>query len=414
LRLAIDRQATVWVFMSFHAEYVAELRSLLRNAEPAGLHVGLDALTYSQAPPELLPELLVLALFHPAQEIRQQAGQIVQTSSTLVNTANSLTTTRTEVQPEDVRTLLLQALAYPGIDPVRVYEASLPYISEVWEKIPLSALLERSQSLFLRRCRDLAQQHHALDLSHCHLRMLPEQLLSLPGLQRLSLNDNPGFEIRQVLVQAAQIPTLKELSLRQNKLTVLPAEIQLLSELVSLDLSYNALPGLPVELHRLRHLRRIQLYSNPLYNFTYFERFFENTHHLPYTNYHLFQAMYHDLNYSIVHIRSYNIICLFIEHFGIQRLIYRLLQSQNLEQIKKFCGQKFLLKIVADDMLSLKNGKGDLSQREFEALAVHLHILYLDEAARCLVAEVGEQRSGEVIAALLESKNRVLFTCHYV
>jgi hypothetical protein len=65
-------------------------------------------------------------------------------------------------------------------------------------------------------------------------------------------------------------------------------------------------------------------------------------------------------------------------------------------------------------MLSLKNSKGELSQHEFEALAVHLHILYLDEAARCLVAEVGEQRSGEVIAALLESKNRVLFTCHYV
>ncbi len=409
--------------MSFHAEYVAELRALLRNTGPVGLRVGLDALSYSQAPPELLPELLVLALFHPAPEIRQQAGQILQTSTaselqhvicTLVNAANSRTTTRTEGQPEDVRTLLLQLLACPGIDPVQVYETSLPYIFEVWEKIPLSALLERSQPLFLRRCRDLVQQHHVLDLSHCHLRTLPEQLLTFPDLQRLSLNDNPDLDIRHALTKAAQIPTLKELSLRQNKLTVLPTEIQLLSELVSLDLSYNALPDLPVELHRLRHLRRIQLYSNPLYNFAYFERFFENTHHLPYTNYHLFRAMYHDLNYSIVHIRSYNIVCLFIEHFGIQRLIYRLLQAQNLEQVRKFCGQKFLLKIVADDMLSLKNGKGELSQHEFEALAAHLHILYIDEAARCLVVEVEEQRSGEVIAALLEGKNRVLFTCHYV
>lgn len=409
--------------MSFYAEYVVELRDLLRNAGPAGLRVGLDALSYSQAPPELLPELLVFALFHPASEIRQQASQIAQISATgelqqgictLVDATNSLTAIRSEVHSDDMRALLLQLLACPGIDSVQVYEASLPYIPEAWEKIPLSTLLERSQPLFLRRCRDLAQQHHALDLSHCHLRTLPEQPLALPGLQKLSLNDNPDLDIRHALTQAAQIPTLKELSLRQNGLTVLPAEIQSLSELVSLDLSYNALSDLPVELHRLRHLRRIQLYSNPLYNFAYFERFFENTHRLPYTNYHLFRAMYHDLNYSIVHIRSYNIICLFIEHFGIQRLIYRLLQSQNLEQIKKFCGQKFLLKIVADDMLSLKNGKGDLSQREFEALAVHLHILYIDEAAHCLVVEVGEQRSGEVIAALLEGKNRVLFTCHYV
>ena len=429
--------------MSFQAEYIAELTSLLRDPELARLRVGLDALTYSPAllrdpelarlrvgldaltyspaPSELLPEILTLALFHPTPEIRQQAGQVLQTSisgelhHTIVHAASPSATARAEAgQEDDVHRLLTSLLACAQIDSMRLYETSLPYIPEAWDKISLSTLLESSQPLFVRRCRDLVRHRHALDLSHCRFRGLPGQVTAIPGLQSVHLNDNPDLDIRQVLQQAAQIPTLRELSLRQTGLSVLPPEIQGLSELVALDLSYNALCDLPGELHRLRRLRRIQLYSNPLYNFAYFERFFENTHHLPYANYRLFQAMYHDLNFSIVHIRSYKIVCLFIEHFGIQRLIYRLLQVKNFERVKKLSGQKFLLKIVADDMLSLKDGKGELSQSEFEELAVHLHILYLDEAAQCLVAEVGEQRSGEVVAALLEGRNRVFFTCHYV
>ena len=178
--------------MSFQAEYIVELTSLLRDPDPARLRLGLDALTYSPAPSELLPEILTLALFHPTPEIRQQAGQVLQTSISdelyhiFVHAAPPLATTCAETSQEDAaHTLLTSLLACPQIEVVRLYEASLPYIPDAWEKMPLSTLLKRSQPLFMRRCRDLVQQRRALDLSHCHLRELPEQISAIPDLQKL-------------------------------------------------------------------------------------------------------------------------------------------------------------------------------------------------------------------------------------
>jgi GTPase SAR1 family protein len=83
----------------------------------------------------------------------------------------------------------------------------------------------------------------------------------LPELKKLSISDNPLAEIPAELWQKTD---WEELDLGGLKLVSLPPEIGELKSLTWLELSGNHLTSLPLEMTTLQNLERINLWGNPL------------------------------------------------------------------------------------------------------------------------------------------------------
>ncbi|XP_020717819.1 leucine-rich repeat-containing protein 40 isoform X2 [Ceratitis capitata] len=123
-----------------------------------------------------------------------------------------------------------------------------------------------------------------LDLNHNDLISLPEDMGSLRKLSCLYLQHNditqlPSFEGCQCLQElyvannligklpenfCSNLPHLKILDLRDNKITKIPDEISLLKNLIRLDLTNNSIGNLPLSLAALAHLVSLQIGGNPI------------------------------------------------------------------------------------------------------------------------------------------------------
>ncbi|XP_039948398.1 leucine-rich repeat-containing protein 40 isoform X3 [Bactrocera tryoni] len=123
-----------------------------------------------------------------------------------------------------------------------------------------------------------------LDLNHNDLIALPEDMGSLRKLLCLYLQHNditqlPTFEGCQNLQElyvannlvgklpesfCSNLPHLKILDLRDNKITKIPDEISLLKNLIRLDLTNNSISNLPLSLGSLAHLVSLQIDGNPI------------------------------------------------------------------------------------------------------------------------------------------------------
>ncbi|XP_014089988.2 leucine-rich repeat-containing protein 40 isoform X5 [Bactrocera oleae] len=144
-------------------------------------------------------------------------------------------------------------------------------------------------------------------LSHNHIKELPSDLVNMRSLQKLDLNNNdlialpedmgslrkllclylqhnditqlPTFEGCQNLQDlyvannlvaklpesfCSNLPHLKILDLRDNKITKIPDEISLLKNLIRLDLTNNSINSLPLSLGSLAHLVSLQIDGNPI------------------------------------------------------------------------------------------------------------------------------------------------------
>jgi Leucine-rich repeat (LRR) protein len=82
------------------------------------------------------------------------------------------------------------------------------------------------------------QRLQSLDLSHCSLAALPEQLLALTALTRIDLGQNWRLDGNwQHLLTLTQ---LQDLSLKQCNLTDVPQQVSELTALARLDLLQTA------------------------------------------------------------------------------------------------------------------------------------------------------------------------------
>jgi len=107
------------------------------------------------------------------------------------------------------------------------------------------------------------------ELSHLEMLYLRHnQLTRLPclkhciNIKELQLGNNRVEEIS--LQDIENIPNVKILDLRENKLKSLPEEITALQQLERLDLSSNDLSTLPFTLGLLPHLKTLQVEGNPM------------------------------------------------------------------------------------------------------------------------------------------------------
>ncbi|KAH8251819.1 hypothetical protein KR038_008993 [Drosophila bunnanda] len=123
-----------------------------------------------------------------------------------------------------------------------------------------------------------------LDLMQNDLTCLPEDMGLLRKLECLYLQHNdilelPNFEGNEALSElhasnnfimtvpkamCSNLPHLKILDLRDNKITELPDELCLLRNLNRLDVSNNSISMLPVTLSSLAHLISLQVDGNPI------------------------------------------------------------------------------------------------------------------------------------------------------
>jgi len=102
-----------------------------------------------------------------------------------------------------------------------------------------------------------------LDLSNLGLLTIPAEIEKLTQyLKGLSLSNNPQMNFSEEIKKLATLENLIELSLSNNSLETLPAEIGLLNNLTRLDLSINNLKTLPTEIESLQNLTRLDIWDN--------------------------------------------------------------------------------------------------------------------------------------------------------
>lgn len=82
------------------------------------------------------------------------------------------------------------------------------------------------------------------------------------ALEKLNLTRNPKIDFAELFIKLSKIKTLKYLDLSDNKLTVLPKEIGLLTSLEYLVIGQNAISALPEEFFNLTNLKVINVYGN--------------------------------------------------------------------------------------------------------------------------------------------------------
>lgn len=96
-----------------------------------------------------------------------------------------------------------------------------------------------------------------------NLQQLPINFLKLPSLKEINLARNPTLNVDTVLAQLVRY-TMKDISLRECAIKILPATIGNFKELIWLDLEDNQLTELPAEILRLQELIHLLVEHNKL------------------------------------------------------------------------------------------------------------------------------------------------------
>ena len=85
---------------------------------------------------------------------------------------------------------------------------------------------------------------------------------ALKKLQIIDLGGNPMLDLKEVCLLLSKLPNLKSVSLTFNRISNLPPEIGLLTQIEELDLGNNLLKSVPKELAGMKNLKRIVLTNN--------------------------------------------------------------------------------------------------------------------------------------------------------
>lgn len=117
--------------------------------------------------------------------------------------------------------------------------------SEVLEKI---AAAKKMKSQFL-------------DLSHCNLKEIPEEIFELKELKHLVLNYN---ELKNLPSEIGNLEKLERLSLVGNEIILLPPNITKLQKLKSLNLARNQINFLPPNIGEVQKLEELILAENQI------------------------------------------------------------------------------------------------------------------------------------------------------
>lgn len=105
---------------------------------------------------------------------------------------------------------------------------------------------------------------HRLEFFYCHHNDITElpMLEGCDALQELHISNNFIKEMPADFCN--NLPNLKVLDLRDNKIEKLPEEIAMIQSLMRLDLSNNSISSVPTSLATLAHLVSLQLEGNPI------------------------------------------------------------------------------------------------------------------------------------------------------
>ncbi|XP_053884024.1 leucine-rich repeat protein 1 [Malaclemys terrapin pileata] len=103
-----------------------------------------------------------------------------------------------------------------------------------------------------------------LDLSHNHIKKLPETIGDLVSLQELNLHNNHLESFCVALCNSTLQKSLQFLDLSQNKIKALPVQFCQLQELIHLKLDDNELIRLPFKMGQLSQLRFLSAARNKL------------------------------------------------------------------------------------------------------------------------------------------------------
>ncbi|XP_075387647.1 leucine-rich repeat protein 1 isoform X1 [Tenrec ecaudatus] len=103
-----------------------------------------------------------------------------------------------------------------------------------------------------------------LDLSHNHIKMLPDTIGDLIHLQELNLSDNHLESFRVSLCQSSLQQSLCSLDLSKNKIKALPVQFCQLRGITDLKLDDNELIRLPFKIGQLKNLRSLSAARNKL------------------------------------------------------------------------------------------------------------------------------------------------------
>ncbi|MCH2048279.1 MAG: leucine-rich repeat protein, partial [Trichodesmium sp. ALOHA_ZT_67] len=105
------------------------------------------------------------------------------------------------------------------------------------------------------------QKLKELDLRECKLTEVPGDVWELEQLEVLDLVDNKLTSLPESI---GKLSNLTRLYLSGNKLTSLPESIGNLSNLTRLNLDFNKLTSLPESIAKLSNLTYLDLYDNPI------------------------------------------------------------------------------------------------------------------------------------------------------
>ncbi len=99
-----------------------------------------------------------------------------------------------------------------------------------------------------------------LDLSKQKLSEVPDEIILFTNLQQLNLSNNKLLELPNFITK---LPKLSYLNISANKLSSLPQNIGNLNQLSSIDFSKNKISSIPNSFFQLENIEIINCYSNP-------------------------------------------------------------------------------------------------------------------------------------------------------
>ncbi|TAF64415.1 MAG: hypothetical protein EAZ55_11300 [Cytophagales bacterium] len=108
-------------------------------------------------------------------------------------------------------------------------------------------------------------QLEKLYLSNNTLRTVPQSLNQLKKLTFLEINNNKdSLDLKTLFTTLSQIPTLKTLQLSRCKISTIPDEIALLTQVEKIWLDGNQIIGFPKGIEKLKNLKVLKIFNNPL------------------------------------------------------------------------------------------------------------------------------------------------------